>query len=156
MRDAAFQDWQRERETVEQEIDRLIASGVPASLEERRAYRARFAALIERREAAARSLLQSDRRRDKARSRPGDYLISAAHAGAVADAQQTVFVPLPDGRRQAEAQSGPPAGSNAVPAAIAAGVAAVTPDAAASPPDVVASAADTAPPVVDAVRPSTA
>jgi ribosome-associated protein len=67
---------------VETWRDRLIAEGVPASLEERRVYRTRFAALIERREAAARNLLQSDRRRDKAPSRPGDHFISAAHAGA--------------------------------------------------------------------------
>jgi hypothetical protein len=59
---------------------------------------ARFAALIERREAAARNLLQSDRRRDKAPSRPGDYLVSAARAGVVAEVEQVAFVPLPDGR----------------------------------------------------------
>src|SRR5712671_1013625 len=152
MRDAAFQDWRREHEAVEQEMDRLIAAGVPASLEERRVYRTRFAALIERREAAARNLLQSDRRRDKTPSRPGDYLISAAHAGAVPEGQQAAFVSLPDGRQQPKPQSGLPADADAVPAADAAGPS----DAAASPPDADASAADPAPPPADTVVPPAA
>ena len=33
----AFQDWRRELEAVEQEMDRLIAAGLPASVEERQA-----------------------------------------------------------------------------------------------------------------------
>src|ERR1700694_424696 len=118
MRDRDFQDWRRERDAVEQEMDHLIAAGVPASLEERQVRRTRYAAFIERREAAARNLLQSDRRRDKSPrggssatssgpsrgpSRPGDYLISAFHQGAAAEGQQAAFVALPDGRRKAEA-----------------------------------------------------
>src|ERR1700682_806575 len=122
MHDRDFQDWRRERDAVEQEMDHLIAAGVPASLEERQVRRTRYAALIERREAAARNLLQSDRRRDKSPrgasrgtssgassgtssgpsrgpSRPGDYFIPASHQGAAAEGQQAAFVALPDGRR---------------------------------------------------------
>jgi hypothetical protein len=33
MRDGAFQDWRRERDAVEQEMDRLIAAGCPASVD---------------------------------------------------------------------------------------------------------------------------
>src|SRR5262245_177025 len=56
----AFQSWRRELEAVEQEMDRLIAAGLPASVEERQVRQTRFMALVERREAAARKLLQSD------------------------------------------------------------------------------------------------
>ena len=57
----AFRDWLRERDAVEQEITRLIEAGSPESVDERRVRQIQFAALIERREAAARNLLQSDR-----------------------------------------------------------------------------------------------
>jgi hypothetical protein len=50
MRDSAFQNWRNERDAVEQEMDRLITAGSPASVEERQVRRIRFAALIERRE----------------------------------------------------------------------------------------------------------
>jgi hypothetical protein len=63
MRDEAFQTWRRECEAVEREMDRLISGGVPASPEERQVRRMRFTALVERREAAARRLIQTDRDR---------------------------------------------------------------------------------------------
>jgi hypothetical protein len=106
MRNAAFQNWRREREAIEQEMDLLITAGLPASNEERQVRRIRFAALLERREAAARNLLHSGwTGRDKSpgvASRPGDLLVSASHAGAGADEGQATFVPLPDGRRTSE------------------------------------------------------
>jgi hypothetical protein len=55
----AFQDWQRERETIEKEMDRLITAGRPASAEERQVRRLQFTALLERRDVAARGLLQA-------------------------------------------------------------------------------------------------
>ena len=55
----AFQDWKREREAIEKEMDRLITAGRPASAEERQVRQLQFAALLERRDAAARSLMQS-------------------------------------------------------------------------------------------------
>jgi hypothetical protein len=110
MRHDAFQEWRREREAVEQEMDLLITAGLPASNEERQVRRTRFAALLERREAAARNLLHSDRTRRRNRSPadssgPGDRLISAAHAGAGVEAGPATFVPLPDGRSKTDAQS---------------------------------------------------
>ena len=98
----AFQSWRRELEVVEQEMDRLIAAGLPASAEERQVRQTRFVALVERREAAARKLLQSDwaSRRDKsprASSRPDAHPNSAAQGGAEV---------LPDGSNQAEIGSG--------------------------------------------------
>jgi hypothetical protein len=57
----AFQRWQRERFAVEAEMDKLLANGVPRALEERQGWQIRFRALIERREAAARDLLQAAR-----------------------------------------------------------------------------------------------
>jgi hypothetical protein len=87
----------RERDEVEQEMDHLIAAGVPTSVEERQVRRIRFAAWVERREAAARNLLQSDRRRDKSPrgpSRPGDHFISAALQGAAAEGEQAAFIPV--------------------------------------------------------------
>jgi len=110
MRHDAFQEWRREREAVEQEMDLLITAGLPASNEERQVRRTRFAALLERREAAARNLLHSDRTRRRNRSPadssgPGDRLISAAHARAGVEAGPATFVPLPDGRSKTDAQS---------------------------------------------------
>jgi hypothetical protein len=66
----AFQDWRRECEAVQKEMDRLITAGRPHSPEERQVRQLQFTALIERRDAAARNLLQtsirrgSDKRRD--------------------------------------------------------------------------------------------
>jgi hypothetical protein len=61
MSDHPFQIWQREREAVEQEMNRLIAMSPAISAEERQVRRFRFEALVERRESAARNLMQSDR-----------------------------------------------------------------------------------------------
>jgi len=95
-------------------MDLLITSGLPASNEERQVRRTRFAALLERREAAARNLLHSGwaHRRDKSpghSSRPGDHLISTAHAEAAAEGEPATFVALPDGKSEADAQSELPA-----------------------------------------------
>jgi hypothetical protein len=114
MRHEAFQEWRREREAVEQEMDLLITAGLPASNEERQVRRARFAALLERREAAARNLLHAGwaHRRDKSpgdSSRPGDRLIATAYAGAAAEGEPATFVPLPDRKSEADAQSELPA-----------------------------------------------
>jgi hypothetical protein len=57
----AFQGWQRERDAVEAEMNVLLKAGMPASAQERQIRQIQFQALIERREAAARSLLQFDR-----------------------------------------------------------------------------------------------
>ena len=144
MRDEAFQDWRRERDAVEQEMDHLIAAGMPSSVEERQVRRTRFAALVERREAAARNLLQSDRRRfrsPRAPSRPGDHFVSAAHQGAAAEGEQAAFVPLPDGRRNAEAQSGLATHYAAVPASGVPAHTAELPDVTALAPDAAGSGA---------------
>jgi hypothetical protein len=55
----AFQDWKREREAIEKEMDRLITAGRPTTAEERQVRQLQFTALIERRAAAARNLMQS-------------------------------------------------------------------------------------------------
>jgi hypothetical protein len=52
-----FQDWRRECETVQKEMDRLITAGRPQSAEERLVRQLQFTALVERRDAAARQLL---------------------------------------------------------------------------------------------------
>jgi hypothetical protein len=57
---SAFQDWRREREAVEKEMDRLVAAGRPNSPEERQVRQLQFTALIARRDAAARNLLKAD------------------------------------------------------------------------------------------------
>jgi hypothetical protein len=110
MRGDAFQIWRRERELVEREMDGLIAAGAPASPEERQVRRAHFAALIQRREAAARNLLQSDRARRRVSSprdtlRPGDRLRRALagkegeaepaelHSSSMAEPQSAVVLP---------------------------------------------------------------
>jgi hypothetical protein len=59
-----FQDWRRECEAVQKEMDRLIRAGRPQSPEERQVRQLQFTALIERRDAAARSLLRTSVRRD--------------------------------------------------------------------------------------------
>jgi hypothetical protein len=114
MRVDAFHNWRRELEAVEQEMNSLIAQGLPASSQERQVRRTRFAALIERREAAARNLLRSDivSRRSKVPTRtpiPGDHVIAPAHAPAGSEGQVETFVPLPEGTRKADAQPGRPA-----------------------------------------------
>jgi hypothetical protein len=109
MRDNAFQGWRRECEAIEQEMDHLVRAGMPASVEERQVRRIRFTALVERREAAARKLIEADRVRHqnwrKGKPGPGDHLISVANAGPLAEADSAAFVSLPDGRRKADVQS---------------------------------------------------
>jgi hypothetical protein len=61
----AFQQWRQECEAVQREMDRLIAAGRPQSPEERQVRQLQFTALIERRDAAARTLLQTAIRREK-------------------------------------------------------------------------------------------
>jgi hypothetical protein len=65
MANNAFQDWRRECEAVQREMDRLITAGRPQSPEERQVRQLQFTALIERRDAAARNLLQTTNRGDK-------------------------------------------------------------------------------------------
>jgi hypothetical protein len=52
-----FQDWRRECEVVHREMDRLILAGRPQSQGEQQVRQVQFAALIERRDAAARNFL---------------------------------------------------------------------------------------------------
>jgi hypothetical protein len=61
MYDHAFRVWRGERDSVEEELQHLIARGPSRSVEERQVRLFQFEALIERREAAARKLMQSDR-----------------------------------------------------------------------------------------------
>ena len=65
MVNTAFQDWRRECEAVQKEMDSLITAGRPQSPEERQVRQLQFSALIERRDAAARNLLRSSVRPDK-------------------------------------------------------------------------------------------
>jgi hypothetical protein len=55
----SFQEWKRERDAIEQEMKLFLAAGRRASIEDRQARQSQFAALIERRNAAIRNLLQS-------------------------------------------------------------------------------------------------
>ena len=57
----SFQNWKIEREAVEREMKLLLTSGQPTSVEDRRIRKILFAALIERRDAAARNFLQTAR-----------------------------------------------------------------------------------------------
>jgi len=67
----AFQNWRRERDAIEKEMDSLITAGLPQSSEDRRVRQLQYMALIERREAAARNFLRSDAaiRREKSLSK---------------------------------------------------------------------------------------
>jgi hypothetical protein len=56
-----FQDWKRERDAIEHEMNLIFSEGRGFSIEDRRARQIQFAALIERRNVAMRNLLQSDR-----------------------------------------------------------------------------------------------
>jgi hypothetical protein len=58
MHSDAYQDWSRERDAVEQAMTLLLKSAPGASLEERRVLQIQFSALVERRDAAMRRLLQ--------------------------------------------------------------------------------------------------
>jgi hypothetical protein len=53
-----YQDWSRERDAVEQAMTLLLKSAPGASLEDRRVLQIQFSALVERRDAAMRRLLQ--------------------------------------------------------------------------------------------------
>ena len=55
-----FQDWKRECAEIEREMDRLITEGRPSTVEERQVRQLQYAALLERRDAAARNLLHSN------------------------------------------------------------------------------------------------
>jgi hypothetical protein len=57
----AFNIWKAEQSAIEAEMDGLMTAGPTTSADERQVRRIRFMALVERREAAARALLQSDR-----------------------------------------------------------------------------------------------
>ena len=54
----AFQHWLCERSAVEAQMDDLLAAGLPTSSEERLTRQIQFMSLVERRDAAARDLLQ--------------------------------------------------------------------------------------------------
>jgi hypothetical protein len=83
MHDRAFQIWRRERDAVEQEMNRLITACRSLSIEERQVRRFQFEALVERREAAARNLLQADHAvrasSPRAQGRRNPQLPSSAH-----------------------------------------------------------------------------
>ena len=88
-------------------MDRLITEGLPASVEDRQVRQTRFVALVERREAAARKLLQSDwaSRRDtspRASSRPNDHVISAAALPSVSTAVLAAGIPADTAARPAD------------------------------------------------------
>ena len=56
-----FADWRRELEAIQIEMDHLLKSVCPSSKEDRLIRSMQFSALIERREAAARKILPSNR-----------------------------------------------------------------------------------------------
>jgi hypothetical protein len=110
MHDEVFRSWRQECEAIEQEMDRLIRGPVPASVEERQVRRIQFAALVERREDAARKLIQADRARlqniwRKDSSAAGDYFIAAPHFPSTGGAGANTFVKLPDGRSTTDADT---------------------------------------------------
>jgi hypothetical protein len=112
MHDEGLRDWRLECEAIEQEMDRLVRSPVPASAEERQVRQTQFAALVKRREDAASKLIQADRARfryswRKDGSAPGEYFIAARHATSSSDAGSTTFVKLPDGRSAPDAPAAP-------------------------------------------------
>jgi hypothetical protein len=74
----AFQYWQRERDAVETEMNELLTAGLPASSEDRQIRHIQFQALVERREAAAGSLLAFDRSLRHHKS-PATQVETAAH-----------------------------------------------------------------------------
>jgi hypothetical protein len=148
MHDKSFQAWRQECDAIEQEMDRLIRTPVPPSAEERQVRRIQFAALVERREAAARKLIEGDRVRHHNKlgsdaPAPGDYLVSTAAAGSIAAGDAATFVSLPDGRNRADAQSARSPHDAAI-------------SAPAVPSDTIAPTADSAPVGPDPVQPVTA
>lgn len=61
--DDLFKHWTHERSAVEAQMDEILAGGVPTSAMERQTRQVQFMALIERRDVAARLLLDDLRRR---------------------------------------------------------------------------------------------
>ena len=57
MAETEFEAWRAECQAVHKEMDRLLLTGRPQSSEERQIRQLQFAALIERRDAAARRIL---------------------------------------------------------------------------------------------------
>jgi hypothetical protein len=66
-----FQNWKRELDIIERQMNDLLRAGPSASIADRQVRRIQFAALIERREAAARALLQSSRPTQTAKASRG-------------------------------------------------------------------------------------
>jgi len=122
MRSDALQYWRREREAVEQEMDRLITEGLPASVEDRQVRQTRFVALVERREAAARKLLQSDwaSRRDTS-PRASDVVAIAPEAADIPAVSAAISgVGGPGGAAELPADVVPVAASPSDPAEVSA------------------------------------
>ena len=122
MRSDALQNWRREREAVEQEMDRLITEGLPASVEDRQVRQTRFVALVERREAAARKLLQSDwaSRRDTS-PRASDVVAIAPEAADIPAVSAAISgVGVPSGAAELPADVVPVAASPSDPAEVSA------------------------------------
>jgi hypothetical protein len=75
-----FQDWKRESDIIERQMNDLLRAPPPASIADRQVRQIQFVALIERREAAARAFLQSSQ--PIADQHPtGPVLVSAPDAG---------------------------------------------------------------------------
>jgi hypothetical protein len=70
MQSNPFQDWRQECEAVQKEMDRLIMAGRPQTAEERQVRQLQFTALIERRDAAARHLIEATSRQPKPQAKP--------------------------------------------------------------------------------------
>ena len=122
MRSDALQNWRCEREAVEQEMDRLITEGLPASVEDRQVRQTRFVALVERREAAARKLLQSDwaSRRDTS-PRASDVVAIAPEAADIPAVSAAISgVGGPGGAAELPAEVVPVAASPSDPAEVSA------------------------------------
>jgi hypothetical protein len=79
--DELFQHWVLERSSVETQMDEILAAGVPGSMEERQTRRMQFLALIERRDVAARLLLDDLRRRQARGCNRSPRLPSSCDAG---------------------------------------------------------------------------
>jgi len=89
-----FQDWTRERDAIEHEMNLIFSPGRGFSSEHRQARQTQFAALIERRNVAMHNLLQSDRSmigatRDRATNTmqlpPSSPISVETHAGTLPD-----------------------------------------------------------------------
>jgi hypothetical protein len=65
-----FQEWRRECEAVQREMDRLITAGRPQSAGERQVRALQFTAHIEPRDAAARNHLTPTLKREKEKPVP--------------------------------------------------------------------------------------